>query len=43
MLREILWLDSEDTIIRGTDKQIQYNYVTPNQILSLEYVFQSYK
>ena len=33
MLREILWLDSGDTIIRGTGKQIQCNYVTPNQTL----------
>ena len=28
MLQEILWLDSGDTIIRGTGTQIQCNYVT---------------
>ena len=39
MLQEILWLDSGDTIIRGTGKQIQCNYVTPNQTLLLENVF----
>ena len=33
MLREILLLDSGDTIIRGTGKQIQCNYVTTNQTL----------
>ena len=33
MLQEILWLDSGDIIIRGTGKQIQCNYVTPNQTL----------
>ena len=36
MLREILWLDSGDTIIRGTGTQIQYNYVTSNRTLFLE-------
>ena len=40
MLREILWLDSGDTIIRGTGTQIQCNYVTPNRILLLENIFQ---
>ena len=40
MLREILWLDSGDTIIRGTGIQIQYNYVTPNRTVFLENVFQ---
>ena len=29
MLLEILWLYSGDTIVRGTGKQIQCNYVTP--------------
>ena len=33
MLREILCLDSGDTIIKGTGKQIQCNYVTPNRTL----------
>ena len=28
MLREILWLDGGDTIIRGTGTQIQCIYVT---------------
>ena len=41
MLREILWLDSGDTIIiRGTGTQIQYNCVTPNRTLFLDNVFQ---
>ena len=41
MLREILWLDSGDTIIiGGTGTQIQYNYVTLNWTLFLENVFQ---
>ena len=41
MLREILWLDSGDTIIiRGTGKQTQYNCVTPNRTLFLDNVFQ---
>ena len=41
MLREILWLDSGDTIIiRGTGMQIQYNCVTPNQTLFFDNVFQ---
>ena len=41
MLREILWLDSGDTIIiRGTGMQIQYNCVTPNRALFLDNVFQ---
>ena len=40
MLREILWLDSGDTIIiRGTGTQIQYNFVTPNRTLFLDNVF----
>ena len=39
MLREILWLDSGDTIIRGTGMQIQYNCVTLTQTLFLD-VFQ---
>ena len=40
MLREILWLDSGDTIIiRGTGTQIQYHCVTPNRTLFLD-VFQ---
>ena len=42
MFREILWLDSGDTIIRETGTQIQYKYVTPNQTLLLENVFQYY-
>ena len=33
MLQDILWLDSGGTIIRGTGKQIQFKYVTPNRIL----------
>ena len=40
MLEEILWLDSGDTIIRGTGMQNQYNYVTLNWKLFLENVFQ---
>ena len=40
MLREILWLDNGDIIIRRTGIQIQYNYVTPNRTLLLENVFQ---
>ena len=40
MLREILWLDGGDTIIGGTGTQIQYYYVTLNQTLFLENVFQ---
>ena len=41
MLREILWLESGDTIIiRETGVQIQYNCVTPNRTLSLDNVFQ---
>ena len=40
MLREILWLDSGDTIIiRGTGTQIQYNCVTPNRTLFLDNIF----
>ena len=41
MLREILWLDSGDTlVIRGTGTQIQYNCVTLNQTLFVDNVFQ---
>ena len=41
MLREILWLDSGDTIIiRGTGMQIHYNCVTLNWTLFLDNVFQ---
>ena len=41
MLREILGLDSGDTIIIGrTGTQIQYNCVTPNWTLFLDNVFQ---
>ena len=40
MLREILWLNGGDAIIRGTGTQIQYSYVTPNRTLFLENVFQ---
>ena len=41
MLREILWLESGDTIIiRETGMQIQYNCVTPNRTLFLDNVFQ---
>ena len=41
MLREILWLDSGDTIIiRGIGMQIQYNCATPNRTLFLDNVFQ---
>ena len=41
MLREILWLESGDTIIiRETGMQIQYNCVTTNQRLFLDDVFQ---
>ena len=42
MLWEILWLDSGDTIIRGTGTQIHYNYVTLNWTLFLENAFQSF-
>ena len=40
MLRKILWLDSGDTIIRGTGTQIQYNCVTLNRTSFLDNVFQ---
>ena len=39
MFGEILWLDSGDTIIRGTGMQIQYNYVTMNRALFLDNFF----
>ena len=35
-----MWLDSGDTIIRGTGMQIQYKYVTLNWALFLENIFQ---
>ena len=35
-----MWLDSGDTIIRGTGMQIQYKYVTLNRALFLENIFQ---
>ena len=34
-----MWLDSGDTIIRGTGMQIQYKYVTLNRALFLENIF----
>ena len=40
MLREILWLNGGDTIIRGIGMKIQYSYVTPNLTLFMENVFQ---
>ena len=40
MLREILWLNGGDTIIRGIGMQIQYSYVNPNLTLFMENVFQ---
>ena len=40
MLWEILWLDTGDTIIRGTGMQIQCTYATQYWTLFLENVFQ---
>ena len=39
MLWEILWLDSGETIIRGTGMLIHYNCVTLNWTLFLDNVF----
>ena len=39
MLRDILWLDSGETIIRGTGMYIHYNCATLNWTLFLDNVF----
>ena len=39
MLRDILWVEGGDTIIKGTGMQIHYNCATPNRTLFLDNVF----